>query len=431
MERKKLLLVSLDALCETDFETVRGLPNFSKVLQRGAYCPHVNAVYPSLTFPCHASIATGCNPDSHRIVNNYIFDPFADRPRWNFYASNLKRKAIWDYAADVGLRVMSLSWPVSGGAKMTYSMPEMSPAKPRIWNPENFFLQLDIMRRYGTPGFAVRSMLATRGLTKAWFFGAQPDLDQKMMACFEKNLISRNFDIGMLHIYGLDDAKHRCGAQGQEITAFLQSYDAFLGRLITYCDSHTSENITLIATGDHGQKDVKWAIYGNMVLADLKLANFVDGKLHSYRVYLDSCDGMAYLYLKDGEASALADQAIARFEKLPGVKKILCPNEFTPLGCDHKAYAVLEAEDGYHFESGFDQQAMYSINRTVVSHYLGIHGYYPDTDGYRTMTFFYGQDIAPQEIPTMCITDILPSVLQWMQIPAEKMDGTAIPGLWK
>ena len=121
MKRKKLLLISLDALCESDFETVRNLPNFSKIITEGAYCPHVNAVYPSLTFPCHTSIATGCTPDTHRIVSNYVFDPYAEKPSWNFYASNIKCKAIWDYARESGKRVLSMSWPVSSGAKMTYS----------------------------------------------------------------------------------------------------------------------------------------------------------------------------------------------------------------------------------------------------------------------------------------------------------------------
>ena len=164
MKRKKLLLISLDALCESDFETVRNLPNFSKIITEGAYCPHVNAVYPSLTFPCHTSIATGCTPDTHRIVNNYVFDPYAEKPSWNFYASNIKCKAIWDYARESGKRVLSMSWPVSSGAKMTYSIPEMSPAKPRIWNAQNFMRQVNIVRRYGTPGFAVRTMLETKGL---------------------------------------------------------------------------------------------------------------------------------------------------------------------------------------------------------------------------------------------------------------------------
>lgn len=431
MKRKKLLLISLDALCESDFETVRNLPNFSKIITEGAYCPHVNAVYPSLTFPCHTSIATGCTPDTHRIVNNYVFDPYAEKPSWNFYASNIKCKAIWDYARESGKRVLSMSWPVSSGAKMTYSIPEMSPAKPRIWNAQNFMRQVNIVRRYGTPGFAVRTMLETKGLTKAWFFGAQPDLDNLMMRSFEHNIVRRDFDIALLHIYGLDDAKHGNGIHGEKIDGYLRRYDAFLGRLMHYCDTRSDENITLIATGDHGQKNATWAIYGNMLLADMGLVTYENEHLSSYRVYLDSCDGMAYLYLADGADSELAEQAIMRFTSLPGVKKVMRPEEFAPLGCDHKAYAVIEAEDGYQFESGYKAAALSSDTRTVRSHYHGIHGYYPDTDGYRTMTWFYGQDVAPQQIPKMCITDILPSVLEWMQIPFGNMDGKAVPGLWK
>lgn len=116
MKKKKLLLISLDALSCTDFAYIQTLPNFQRLIAEGAYCPNETSVYPSLTFPCHASIATGCVPDSHGIVNNYILNPFSKLPKWNFYASNLKRKAIWDYAAENGKRVLNMSWPVSAGA---------------------------------------------------------------------------------------------------------------------------------------------------------------------------------------------------------------------------------------------------------------------------------------------------------------------------
>ena len=39
MKRKKLLLISLDALCESDFETVRNLPNFQKLSPKGHTVP--------------------------------------------------------------------------------------------------------------------------------------------------------------------------------------------------------------------------------------------------------------------------------------------------------------------------------------------------------------------------------------------------------
>lgn len=95
-----------------------------------------------------------------------------------------------------------------------------------------------------------------------------------MMRSFEHNIVRRDFDIALLHIYGLDDAKHGNGIHGEKIDGYLRRYDAFLGRLMHYCDTRSNENITLIATGDHGQKNVTWAIYGNMLLADMGLVTY-------------------------------------------------------------------------------------------------------------------------------------------------------------
>lgn len=432
MKRKKVLLVSLDALGETDYEDLCALPHFAKLMEQGAWCKQVNSVYPSVTFPCHASIVTGCLPAQHGIVNNYIFEPYSTAHHWNFYASNLKRKALWDYAQDHHLRVLSMSWPVSSGAKMTYSMPEMSPAKPRIWNAQHFFAQLNVMRKYGTPFFAIKTMLGTKGLTKAWFFGSQPALDQKMIKSFKHQIAKKDFDIGLLHIYGLDDAKHQYGPTSEAVKGYLERYDQFVGDLMDYCDQRQkTESITLVVTGDHAQKPVQWTIYGNMILADLGLVEYEKDCLKHYRVYLDSCDGMAYLYLNQEKDQVLVSEIVEAFRLLPGVAKVMLPDQFASSGCDRQAVAVLEAADGYHFDSGYCSAAKTALHHTIASHYRGIHGYEPDQPGYHTMTGFYGQDVQPQQIDDMCITDILPSLLAWLGIQGEQMDGRALTKLWK
>lgn len=432
MKRKKVLLISLDALGDTDLEYVKTLPHFSRIMREGAWCGRVNSVYPSLTFPSHASIATGCVPDSHGIVNNYMFLPFEKVPRWNSYAKALKRKAVWDYAAQGGKRVLSMSWPVSAGAKMAYSMPELSPAKPKIWNMSVFMAQLKILAKYGTARFALKHLLSRRELPRAWFLGKQPELDQAMIHCFERAIREENFDIALLHIYGMDDAKHRVGIHGPEIRKYLRGYDRFVGRLMEYCRQRTDENVTLMITGDHGQKDVSFAIYGNMILEDMGLSSWENGQLKEYQVYLDSCDGMAYLYGKDECSKEACQKAARRFAQVPGVKKVMSPDEFIPLGCDRKASYVLEAEDGYSFESGYEKKALGQENRTIESHYKGLHGYFPDQEGYRTMFFCYGQDVAACEIDTMGIIDILPTMLAWMELEGEPdMDGKAVRQIWK
>lgn len=431
MKRKKLILVSLDALSCTDFKYVEKLPHFAKIIQKGAYCDRELSVYPSLTFPSHASIATGCVPGSHGIVHNYVFAPYEKLPRWNFYASNLKRKAIWDYANENGKRVLSMSWPVSAGANMAYSMPEMSPAKPKLWNMANFFRQMDVLRKYGTPGFAVRSLLSSRELPKSWFLGKQPQLDLCMMKSFNRAVRTCDFDIALLHIYGLDDAKHTYGTDTDATKYYLRAYDHFIGQLMNYQKAQKDENITLMFTGDHSQKDVIYAIYGNRILQKMGLADYKNGVLTGYRAYLDSCDGMAYIYVDASDRERVTAQVREAFAELEGVRMVMEPEEFIPLGCDPDAALVLEAEEGYSFESGYDEEAFGTEDGRVISHYKGLHGYLPTDPDYQTMFFCYGEDVADVKIEEMGIIDILPTVCEWLGMKTEMVDGVSRSAVWK
>ncbi len=433
MKKKKLLLISLDALSCTDFACIKKLPNFSKLIAEGAYCEHETSVYPSLTFPCHASIATGCVPGSHGIVNNYILNPYSRLPEWNFYASSLKRKAIWDYAAENGKRVLNISWPVSAGAAAAYSMPEMSPAKPKEWNMDSFLRQLGVFFRYGTPGFAVKTLLSDKHLPQAWFLGKQPVLDECMMRCFLKAIRTCRFDIGMLHIYGLDDAKHTYGNHAKECRNYLKKYDRFIGKLLDYQKERDRENITLMITGDHAQKDVTYAIYGNMLLEQHGLSRYKNGVLESYQAYLDGCDGMAYLYLNENcqKPEAVIRQLKEIFGNCRGVRMIMTGQEAAALGSDARAALILEAEDDYSFESGYEPEAKLADDKIIKSHYRALHGYLPDAPDYQTMFFCHGQDVNAVRLEEMCITDILPSICQWMGFSMEAADGTARPEIWK
>ena len=58
----RLLLISLDsAFCE-DAETLLNLPHLGALAGRGVFCDHVQTIYPTLTYPVHTSLLTGCYP---------------------------------------------------------------------------------------------------------------------------------------------------------------------------------------------------------------------------------------------------------------------------------------------------------------------------------------------------------------------------------
>lgn len=433
-QNKKVILISLDALASTEFAAISKLPNFSRIIKEGAYCAKENSVYPSLTFPSHASIITGCNPGTHGIVNNYILNPFAAIPQWNCYSKNMKVKALWDYAAENNKTTLSVSWPVSAGANIKYSMPEMTPAKPKIWNDTIYFEQMQVFKEYGNEAFSKENLLSSKGLPEAWFLGKQPELDHGMIEAFIHSIESYDYDIALLHIYGMDDAKHTYGADSKEAGEYLPLYDSFVGRLLDYVRSEEAKggDVTLMITGDHSQKNVHSAIYGNMVLAEMGLCRYENRKLTDYTAYLDSCDGMAYIYVKDVEGKDKILWDIAhRFAQNPGVAGVMEKDEFSGLGCDPNADLVLEAADGYGFESGYCTDSTPPDAMGIApNHYRALHGYLPDGKDYQTVFLCYGSKVRAKKIDNMSITDITPTICSWLRLPADPMDGKVIDGIF-
>lgn len=62
---KHLFVISFDCLSALDFPFLEKLPNFNQLLNNGSYCRTVETIYPSVTYPCHATIVTGNFPNRH------------------------------------------------------------------------------------------------------------------------------------------------------------------------------------------------------------------------------------------------------------------------------------------------------------------------------------------------------------------------------
>ena len=62
----KLIVLSVDSLFDEGLDQLAGLPNIGRLIRRGSYVPGgMRSVYPSFTYPAHASIITGCWPEAH------------------------------------------------------------------------------------------------------------------------------------------------------------------------------------------------------------------------------------------------------------------------------------------------------------------------------------------------------------------------------
>ena len=68
-------MISLDAVARPDAERLLRLETLSALAQEGVFCDNVRTVYPTLTYPIHTSLLTGCYPDRHGVGHNQPFQP--------------------------------------------------------------------------------------------------------------------------------------------------------------------------------------------------------------------------------------------------------------------------------------------------------------------------------------------------------------------
>src|SRR5579875_1324288 len=111
-----LIVISFDCLSSLDFPTLVELPHFQELLNHKAYCKNVKTIYPSVTYPCHATIVTGKLPNRHGVINNTLLQPRKQSPDWYWYRRYVKVTTLYDEAKKANLTTAALLWPVTAKA---------------------------------------------------------------------------------------------------------------------------------------------------------------------------------------------------------------------------------------------------------------------------------------------------------------------------
>jgi predicted AlkP superfamily pyrophosphatase or phosphodiesterase len=116
-----VILVSVDGL-KPEYLDRFTLPNFQRVMKRGARARGMIPVFPTLTFPNHYSLVTGLRPARHGIVFNSFLDP-ARNERYALGDENSVTdgtwyggEPIWVTAEMQGMVAACFFWPGSEAA---------------------------------------------------------------------------------------------------------------------------------------------------------------------------------------------------------------------------------------------------------------------------------------------------------------------------
>ncbi|WP_077620808.1 ectonucleotide pyrophosphatase/phosphodiesterase [Bacillus sinesaloumensis] len=425
-----LLVISFDCLSSLDFPIIERLPNFKKLLERASYCRNVETIYPSVTYPCHATIVTGRYPKNHGIVNNTLLQPGRLSPDWYWQRRHVKGTTLYDEAKKAGMKTAALLWPVTAKSTIDYNMPEIF--ANRSWQNQILvsllngspLYQLDMNRKFGH---------LRNGLN-------QPELDDFVLASTVETIKTRKPNLMLVHFVDLDSQRHYHGFSSDEAMAALRRHDERLGKIINALkESGIYDNTTIIALGDHSALDESKAVKLNVLLKKLGFITVNhDGKIIDWKAYCKSCDGSAYIYMKDPNDTESQQQIEALLEELVkneenGVERFLTSSEAREKGADDKATFMIEAKLGYYFKEHFDGEYIDEIQIEDVRekrYTFASHGYSPEKENYTTVFIASGKGIRPNiEIPSMHLVDEGPTFASLLGLDLGKTDGRAIEEL--
>jgi predicted AlkP superfamily pyrophosphatase or phosphodiesterase len=207
-----LVILSLDGVRHDYPDRVRG-GAFSRLRREGVRARRMEPPFPASTLPAHATLATGCHPERHGILNSR----FRDARRGEFNRSNdpdwLACEPLWVSAERQGIKSGVLNWFGSYGA----------------WRGTRATRHDEAYRE--------RTDRETVGIVLRWL---------RLPAGRRPRLI-------MATLKGVDHPGHRYGPDSAEVERRLRFEDGVLSFLLDRVETlPDGENVNLVIVSDHG-----------------------------------------------------------------------------------------------------------------------------------------------------------------------------------
>ena len=243
-----VLLISVDGLRPSDvFEAdQRGisLPTFRTLMADGAYATDVRNVTPTITVPNHVTLVTGTTPARHGIPDNQPFDPLRGHPgHYYWYAADIQVPTLWDVAHQHGLKVASLIWPTSVGARaIDFNIPE-------YWRDRDAE-DLKIIRALSTPGL-VDALEQSTPARLAVAIHESPESDAAISQMAAALYALKAPDLLTMHFSSLDLAEHISGPGSTSALKALERIDADIARVIA-AGRAVHPDLVVAVVSDHG-----------------------------------------------------------------------------------------------------------------------------------------------------------------------------------
>jgi predicted AlkP superfamily pyrophosphatase or phosphodiesterase len=413
--KKRLVALCVDSLFTTDLEAINKLPHFHEIVKDSIVAKDITCIYPTLTYPCHATIMSGCYPNRTGIVHNEKLNPATNNASWHWYYEDMKVRSIFDYARENGMKTAGVLWPVTAGAPVDYLIPE-------IWT-ENRNDPQDIFEQ--TISEDVREIYQKNKSLRNW--KETPEFDMFGAACAVDIIHAYKPEVMLLHMATLDHYRHMYGTHAPEVQLALKLHDEWLGMIMEALRTENLyEDTAFIILGDHGQMPIKKNICINHLFREKGLLQVNSaGEIVEYDAYAQSCGISAQIYIKDKSRKSEVLEVL-RFLQRAG----LLMDIFTREEIEQKQHLsgdfdfVVEAVDFYAFSNAYDN-LLVETSSIDYKYNVATHGHLPGR-GEKPCFIIHNSGQVPQILQGARLIDEAPTMLELLGIKMTDVDGVSL-----
>ncbi|RMD96117.1 MAG: alkaline phosphatase family protein, partial [Calditrichaeota bacterium] len=345
------------------------LPTLTALMRRGVYATGMQSIYPSITYPAHASMVTGVVPRKHGIYSNaYYFDG----QRQPVISGKAYLVApIWRAMRQAGLHTGSVFWPVTAEEPIDWCLPEA------WWDADKGHDEIRLRKEaaISTPGL-LDSLRHHLGPTLDHYFESdtvKTDAAIYILKKYRPNLL-------LLHYSHLDYIQHVYGPFTPRAFETLQMQDTQIGRLIEAAkQAHIFKQTVFMIVSDHGHAQIRWLLHPGPLLVRAGLIRLDSaGQPVEWQAMVNPTGGSCAIILKNPADQHLRRKVVNVFRHAPaelvrGIERQFSGQQLDSLGIDPHAVLVLEAKAGYAFGGHLQGKLL-----EAAQGYHSTHGYLPD-----------------------------------------------------
>ncbi len=424
---KYAIVISEDAMIYEDLSVLKELPAFGSIWDQAAIIKHNRSIYPTITYPCHTTMRTGCYPDRHGIINNEQTILTETSSKWEHFQKTVKVPDIFDYAKEHGLTTASVFWPVTG------NHPHIDWLIDEYWPQDDAQDEAECFREAGANEQVMEIVRRNIALARG-HLRFHPWTDEFINACACDMIREFRPNLLMMHPGNLDGYRHETGVFSQKVIHGLHECDLWLGDILQALDlAGIREETNVFIVSDHGQMDVRGSVQPNVLLCRAGLIDLrPDGTVKDYRAICKSTGTSCQVWLKEPKDRSVWEETLAVLERAKaegayGIERVWTAEETEREEHLSGGFSfVLETNGTYSFGNEWRGPVIRPIDTSDYKLAHGTHGYHPDKGPQPTL-FAFGPDIrAGAIIERAGIVDIAPTVASSLGFEMPDTDGRVV-----